>query len=147
MRTSLQLQFDLEELELRRTDFNVKAFRPYLQQVGRKLQREARRLVAKPAVSIEGQYPGKRTGALQKSVKYRLFKSGYGMKISQEMPKGSDDFYPAFLRYGTHNPKKPKWSIEPRKNYIEDVCEKNRAFSVDTVNRGLSDSLKGIFEK
>ena len=147
MRTSLQLQFDLEELKLRRTDFDVKAFRPYLQQVGRKLQKESRRRVSTAGVSTPGQYPGKRTGKLRASVKYKLFRSGYGVKISQEMPKGAEDFYPAFLRYGAKNPKKPNWRIEPRKNYISEVFEENRAMSLDAVQQGLEATLKGIFDK
>ena len=56
-------------------------------------------------------------------------------------------FYPAFLRYGATNEKKPRWRILPRRNYIEDSFELHRQEMVSGVAQALGESLKGIFNK
>ena len=94
---SIQVVFDMEELNLRRTDIDVKAFRPKLRLIGRTLVKQARHKVSKVGVSKPGEYPGRQTGKLRKAIKYRLFKSGFGLVLMQGMPDGAEEFYPSFL--------------------------------------------------
>lgn len=151
---SIQVVFDMEELNLRRTDIDVKAFRPKLQLIGKTLVKQARNKVSKTGVSSPGQYPAKQSGRLRAAIKYRIFKSGYGLVVLQDRPslpkkKGEPrvwlDYYPSFLRYGAN--RKRGGLLRPRKNYIEDTGEANKEFAMQVVREAIDDSLKGIFEK
>lgn len=151
---SIQVIFDMEELNLRRTDINVKAFRPKLQMIGKTLVKQARHKVSKIGVSSPGQYPGLGDGRLRAAIKYKIFRSGYGLVLMQDRPskpkkKGEDrvwlDYYPSFLRYGAS--RKRGGLLRPRKNYIEDTGEANRDFAFQAVSEAIDESLKGIFEK
>lgn len=151
---SIQVVFDMEELKLRRTDIDVKAFRPKLQKIGRALVKQARHKVSKTGVSSPGQYPGKGDGRLRSAIRYRIFRSGYGLVLMQDRPskrkkKGEErewlDYYPSFLRYGAS--RKRGGLLRPRKNYIEDTGKENRDFAFQAVSEAIDESLKGIFEK
>lgn len=142
---SIQVIFDMEELKLRRTDINVKAFRPKLRLIGRTMVKQARHKVSKVGVSKPGEYPGRQTGKLRKAIKYRLFKSGFGLVLMQGMPDGAEEFYPSFLRYGAK--RKRGGVLKARKNYIEDTGRMNRDYAFQVVREAIDESLKGIFEK
>ena len=142
---SIQVVFDMEELNLRRTDIDVKAFRPKLRLIGRTLVKQARHKVSKVGVSGPNEYPGRRTGKLRKAIKYRLFKSGFGLVLMQGMPDGAQEFYPSFLRYGAK--RKRGGLLQARKNYIEDTGTTNKEFAFQVVREAIDESLKGIFEK
>jgi len=84
-----------------RIDFDKKKVRRALLKEGRAVQRIARRLVARKAVSEAGQYPGKQTGALQKSIKLKAGSGGFWVKVAPyRTPEIGPDFYPAYLNYG-----------------------------------------------
>lgn len=142
---SIQVVFDMEELNLRRTDIDVKAFRPKLRLIGRTLVKQARHKVSKIGTSAPGEYPGRQSGKLRKAIKYRLFKSGFGLVLMQGMPDGAKEFYPSFLRYGAK--RKRGGILQARKNYIEDTGVTNREFAFQVVREAIDESLKGIFEK
>lgn len=142
---SIQVVFDMEELNLRRTDIDVKAFRPKLRLIGRAMVKQARHKVSKVGTSKPGEYPGRQTGKLRKAIKYRLFKSGFGLVLMQGMPDGVQEFYPSFLRYGAK--RKRGGLLQARKNYIEDTGTTNKEFAFQVVREAIDESLKGIFEK
>lgn len=142
---AIEFVFDMEELKLRRTDVDVKAFRPKLRLIGRTMVKQARHKVSKVGVSKPGEYPGRQTGKLRKAIKYRLFKSGFGLVLMQGMPDGADEFYPSFLRYGAK--RKRGGVLKARKNYIEDTGTTNRDYAFQVVREAIDESLKGIFEK
>lgn len=142
---SIQVVFDMEELNLRRTDIDVKAFRPKLRLIGRTLVKQARHKVSKVGTSKPGEYPGRQTGKLRKAIKYRLFKSGFGLVLMQGMPDGAQEFYPSFLRSGAK--RKRGGLLQARKNYIEDTGTTNKEFAFQVVREAIDESLKGIFEK
>lgn len=142
---SIQVVFDMEELNLRRSDIDVKAFRPKLRLIGRTLVKQARHKVSKVGVSGPNEYPGRQTGKLRKAIKYRLFKSGFGLVLMQGMPDGTQEFYPSFLRYGAK--RKRGGLLQARKNYIEETGTTNKEFAFQVVREAIDESLKGIFEK
>lgn len=85
-----------------RIDFDKKQVRRTLLKEGRAVQRSARRLVARRAVSKPGEYPGKRSGDLQRSIKPRVGSGGFWVKVAPtKTPQMEGVFYPAFLNYGT----------------------------------------------
>lgn len=85
-----------------RIDFERKKIRKALRQAGREIQKEARRLVSRRAISNPGEYPGKITGALQRSIQVRLSKSGFLVRVAPyNKTNAMKVFYPALLYYGT----------------------------------------------
>lgn len=151
MSEELGIYLKLDELDLQRTDFDKRKFKPFLRVIGGKLRRSARVRVNSEWTSRPNTYPGKKTGALQRAISVKYFRSGYGLKLQQDMPKRragdakEEAFYPAFLRYGVKG--KGGWRINPRKNYIEDSFELHRQEMVSGVAQALGESLKGIFDK
>ncbi len=151
MSEELGIYLKLDELDLQRTDFDKRKFKPFLRVIGGKLRKSARLRVSSYWTSKPNTYPGKSTGALQKAISVKYFRSGYGLKLQQDMPKRragdtkKEAFYPAFLRYGVKG--KGSWRIAPRKNYIEDSFELHRQEMVNSVAQALGESLKGIFDK
>lgn len=151
MSEELGIYLKLDELDLQRTDFDKRKFKPFLRVIGGKLRKSARVRVNSYWTSKPNTYPGKKTGALQRAISVKYFRSGYGLKLQQDMPKRragdakEEAFYPAFLRYGVKG--KGGWRINPRKNYIEDSFELHRQEMVNGVAQALGESLKGIFDK
>lgn len=151
MSEALGLYLKLDELDLQRTDLDKKKFKPFLRMIGGKLRRSARVRVDSYWTSKANTYPGKKTGALQRAISVKYFRSGYGLKLQQDTPKRragdtkEEAFYPAFLRYGVKG--KGSWRIAPRKNYIEDAFNLHREEMVNSVAQVLGESLKGIFDK
>ena len=150
--------FDLEKLELKRTDIDKKAFRPFLRKIANAIRNTARKKAGDRRGSKRGQYPGRQSGAMTKAIKVRTFKSGFGFKVVQEVPENGGRikndrwrFYPAFLRFGVKRRKKGKkqdaWRIEPRRDYIADAALEHESAAMDVVMEGLNASLKGVFEK
>ena len=149
--------FSLEELELKRTDLDKKALRPYFRRIGNAIRKTARKKAGARRVSQRGEYPGKQTGGLVKAIKVKTFKSGYGLKVYQDMPQNARitkekwRFYPAFLRFGVKRrhkgEKQDSWRIEPRRDYVADAAEEHQAKSMDIVMEGINASLKDMFEK
>lgn len=151
MSEELGIYLKLDELDLQRTDFDKRKFKPFLRVIGGKLRKSARVRVNSYWTSKPNTYPGKKSGALQRAISVKYFRSGYGLKLQQDMPKRragdtkEEAFYPAFLRYGVKG--KGSWRIAPRKNYIEDAFNLHREEMVNSVAQVLGESLKGIFDK
>ncbi|MET3229981.1 UNVERIFIED_ORG: hypothetical protein ABIC54_002166 [Burkholderia sp. 1263] len=83
-------------------DFDKKKIRKTMRVLGRDVQKEARRLVARRAISQPGDYPGRDTGTLRRSIKSKVSRSGFLVRIApQKTAEMGDDFYPAYLWYGT----------------------------------------------
>jgi|SRR5471030_576991 len=129
--------------------FNRARVRRAFIRIGQNVLRDARRLVARRAISHAGEAPGYRTGALAKSLGYYVPKasgkrSGFMARIApnQKNGKGSrhitGDFYPAYLYYGVRRGakrgKKHKggssggngWKLAPRKNFMAQALADQR---------------------
>lgn len=117
-----------------RIDFDRRPIRNAMRNIGRDMQREARKLVSRRAISGPGENPGRRTGATQRAIKYRVSRPGFLVRIAPfktaEMGK---DFYPAFLHYGSE-----KNNLKPRKNYMVEALD-NRA---DNTRNALRNALE-----
>lgn len=120
-----------------RIDFDKKKIRKTMRTLGRDVQKEARRLVARRAISGAGEYPGRQTGRLWRAIKYRVSKPGFLVKIMPGKTADMKDFYPAFLLYGSK-----KRDLAPRKNYMTDALDNRRSVARGALRNALMDSLK-----
>ena len=59
-----------------RIDFDRAPVRRSMRAAGREVRAEARRLVARDAISKAGEYPGRKTGTLARSIKESVSRSG-----------------------------------------------------------------------
>jgi hypothetical protein len=120
-----------------RIDFDGRQIRKTMRLLGREVQKEARRLVARRAISGAGEYPGRQTGAMWRSIKYRVSRPGFLVRIqpakTEEM---GSDFYPAFLSYGSK-----KRNLAQRKNFMTDALDSRRAMARSAIKRALQDAL------
>lgn len=120
-----------------RIDFDKKKIRKTMRVLGRDVQKAARRLVARRAVSGAGEYPGRQTGRLWRAIKYKVSKPGFLVKIMPAKTVDMKDYYPAFLRYGSETR-----NIAPRRNYMTDALESRRGVARGALRNALMDSLK-----
>lgn len=120
-----------------RIDFDKRLVRKSMRTIGRDVQKEARRLIARRAISGAGEYPGRVTGALWRAVKYKVSRSGFMAVVRPEKTSEmGKDFYPAFLHYGSK-----KRNLAARKNFMTDALD-NRQQNARSVLRGaLQDAL------
>lgn len=120
-----------------RIDFDKKQIRNAMRNIGRDMQREARKLVSRRAISGAGEIPGRLTGATQRSIKYRVSRPGFLVRIAPfktaEMGK---DFYPAFLHYGSE-----KNNLKPRKNYMVEALERRQSNTRSVLSNALENAL------
>ncbi|MEM4988828.1 hypothetical protein V8G57_15650 [Collimonas sp. H4R21] len=117
----------------KRIDFDKKRVRKGMQKVGRIVQREGRKL----AVS-GGDYPKRKAGLLARSIKVKVSRSGFLVRIAPQKIAGMRDFYPAYLNYGVKN-KHGGWRIRPKGNYMADALERKQ----DDVRHELTGALDG----
>lgn len=130
-----------------RIDFDKKLVRKAMRKFGADIRKDARRRVARRAVSGSGDYPGRATGELWRSIKVRVSKPGFLVRISPEKTAAMKEFYPAFLHYGVtgrprrkdhkEQPKDGKWRVAPRGNYMTDSLQARS----DTIRAGLRSML------
>lgn len=120
-----------------RIDFDGKKIRKTMRLLGREVQKEARRLVARRAISGAGEYPGRQTGALWRAIKYRVSKPGFLVRIQPDKTEEmGGDFYPAFLNYGSN-----KRNLAKRKNFMTASLESRRDMARRAIKRALRDAL------
>ncbi|VWC26298.1 hypothetical protein BPS26883_06147 [Burkholderia pseudomultivorans] len=136
----------------RSIDFDKREVRKGMRKAGRIVERRAKALVAIRSRSVPGQYPGRKTGRLQRSIKTKVSRSGFMVKVMPKKIAGMRDFYPAFLYYGTRSKSggrrdhrsrsTSKLRIEPRGNYMSDAKDDGarevRALLVDVYRRALT---------
>lgn len=130
-----------------RIDFDKKLVRRAMVRFGADIRKDARRRVARRAVSGAGEYPGRSTGELFRSIKSKVSKSGFLVRVWPTKTDAMKEFYPAFLHYGvTGRPRRKdhreqskdgKWRIAPRGNYMTDALQDRS----DTIRAGLRNML------
>lgn len=137
-----------------RIDFDKKKIRKVMRARGRDVQKEARRLVARRAISQAGDYPGRDSGVLWRSIKAKVSRSGFLVRIApQKTAEMGKDFYPAYLWYGVRRGATRSknhgrqadtgtgWRIEPRKNYMTEALSRRREVSENAIKNALKDAL------
>jgi hypothetical protein len=96
-------------------------------------------------VSEPGEYPGRDTGTLWRSIKSKVSRSGFLVRIApQKTPEMGKDFYPAFLWYGVRRKGGAEgsgWRIEARANYMTEALDRRREVSQTTIKAALQDAL------
>ena len=146
------LKFQTEFKEpLAFADFDTKALKKGFRKVGMEVRKIARKMVSKRALSSPGGNPGKVTGKLQKSIDYRVSRSGFSVAVANQS-KGLDEFYPAYVYYGHVSPKGAlrrksgkrihdknpgKKVAAPRNNYIKEAAEQYGQSRYMAVMSGL----------
>lgn len=73
MSEELGIYLKLDELDLQRTDFDKRKFKPFLRVIGGKLRKSARLRVNSYWTSKPNTYPGKSTGALKRLFRLSIF--------------------------------------------------------------------------
>lgn len=130
-------------------DFDKKEIRKAMRMAGKEVQTIAKRLVSRKQISKRDQYPGKRKGILQRSIKYKVSRSGFLVVIKPYKTAAmGEHFYPAYLWYGVRRgAKRGKshkagasggngWRIAPRKNYMQDaLCQKQGRVKAILISR------------
>lgn len=144
-RATLAAHMHIEGFEqFHRDSFDKRKVRAAFRKVGRLVAARAQLNLALAGAS--GNYPRKITGVLRDSIKMRVSRSGFMVKVMPDKISGMDEYYPAFLHYGvkqgaavkgTRGARRKKgeraaqvaarkaggWRIAPRDNYIADALE------------------------
>lgn len=115
-----------------RIDFDKRAIKKALRKAGGDIRKAARRLVARRAVSSPGDFPGRVTGALLRSIKLKVSSGGFWAKVEPQKIPEMKSFYPAFLFYGT------KRGVAKRSNYMIAALDVQR----ENVRSQIRDALK-----
>lgn len=132
-----------------RETFNMRKVRASMRKVGVLITGRAQMNLA--LAGGQTGYPINRTGETVGSIKYRVSRPGFLVKISPTKTEGMQEFYPAYLHYGvrlgariTGRPgmnrrargerqklvaarKRNGWRIAPRDNYMTDALADSRA--------------------
>lgn len=119
-------------------EFNKPLFRKALKQSARGVRDDAKRLLARRAISQPGEYPGMKTGDTRKSVYVRLSRSKWSAIVEpQRTPHmTSTKFYPQILIKGRN-----KRKLEPRRDPVKDALEARREEIQKTVFEALQDAI------
>jgi hypothetical protein len=117
-------------------DYDRKRMRGALVKGAAVVRKEGRRLVARRAISVAGEFPGMRTGALSRAIGVvsKGSKGGW-VKVGVRSIPGSV-FYPAFLFYGSS-----KTGLQKRGNFITVALENKRDEIKVMIRTALADSL------
>lgn len=134
----------------RAVDFDKKEIRKAMRKAGARVAKASRKLVSKGERSAPGDYPGRKTGRLAKSIRAKVSRSGFLVRIEPKTGSGipaSEPYY-AYLFYGVRRGAKRRtdhkaqtasgpWRIRPRRNYMVDALEAESG----AVRADLSDAL------
>lgn len=128
----------------RTVDFDKAGVRKAMNKAGRLVVIEARKLVSKGGGSRPGEYPAKRSGRLRRSIRARVSRSGFLVRVEPKTGAGvpPSDPYFAYLHYGVRRGAKRRkdhqaqpsgpYRIEPRENYMADALQ-NQAPAVRSL--------------
>ncbi|GEM_PF-1868025 len=97
-----EIPLDVKVFGLSHIDYDKKLILKALNQGAAEVRKAARRLVSRRAISNPGEFPGKDSGALMRSIKiYKRGSRGGWVKVGPTKSSEMNVFYPAFLFYGT----------------------------------------------
>lgn len=119
-----------------RIDFDRKKIRKVLRKEGGEVRKIARKLIGRRVVSRPGEYAGRDTGRMIRSIKAVVSKPGFLVRIAPSKTAEMKDFYPAFLNYGsaTNN-------LAPRRNFMIDALDARREIARGAILGALQDSI------
>jgi len=134
----------VEVTDMRLPEVSKRDLRNALRRAGRDVQKEARRMVARRAISQAGAAPGRITGALQKSIGLvmpSMKQDRQWVKIyplTKKITPQAGIYYPAMLYYGSK-----KRNIEPRSNYMVEALNARRSRVRSIIAGAIRASLEG----
>jgi hypothetical protein len=92
--------------------------------------------VARRAISKAGEMPGRATGALMRSIRPRVSRYGFLVKVMPEKTAEMAAYYPAFLYYGVPG------RIGKRANYMTEALDNRRGAVQALLAAALDGALK-----
>jgi hypothetical protein len=118
-------------------DFDKRALRRALVKGAGEIRKEARRLIARRAISGVGDFPGVDSGTLRRAIGVvsKGSKGGW-IKVGVRKTAAMQVFYPAFLFYGSGST-----GLKPRGNYITAALENRQATIRNDIRAALRDAL------
>ncbi|GEM_PF-6982921 len=137
-------------------DFDGKRVRSAIRKEAGEVRKNARRLIARKAVSNPGEYPGKMTGLMQRAIKVLMARrrggsGGLWAAIGPVKVEGMSDFYPAILAAGVTGKPRTKghktqakngiWRIAPRKSPMPDALKAREAATRVALRDAMIDAL------
>ncbi len=117
--------------------FNKKELKSAIRKGGVLVKNEARRLIAKRAISNWGDFPGYDSGVMSKSIAVRPGSFGGYVKVMPfKTPLMGKHFYPAYLYYGTSR------GLKPRKNFMIAALDNKQAVIRASIHQALKNALQ-----
>lgn len=139
----------------RKIDYDPKALKQPLRKSGNAVRKIARKMISRKAVSEAGQFPGKQTGEMAKSIKVKVSKSGYSVAVYPTKTQAMPAYYPAFVVYGhrapysetaqearSHKQRAGKKVAAPRKNFLPEAADKYAKTFESEMFDALGDAIK-----
>lgn len=139
----------------RKIDYDPKALKQPLRKSGNAVRKIARKMISRKAVSEAGQFPGKQTGEMAKSIKVKVSKSGYSVAVYPTKTQAMPAYYPAFVVYGhrapysetaqearSHKQRAGKKVAAPRKNFVPEAADKYAKIFESEMFDALGDAIK-----
>lgn len=103
---------------------------------GAVVRREARRLISRRAVSAAGEFPGRDSGAMMRSIRVKVGSGGgYAVVSPYKTAEMTGEFYPALLMSGTSH------GLKPRKNFMKSALDNKQAVIRAAISASLAKSL------
>jgi hypothetical protein len=120
-----------------RIDFDRRPIRKAILKESREVRKIMRRLLARRAISVPGEYPGKTTGDVQRSISAKSKARGFvGVVEPRRTPRmNKRKFYPSILTYGVEG------RIAPRQNPAVTALDMRRAAIQSALRAALEQSL------
>lgn len=118
-------------------DYDRKPMRKALREGAGLVRKEARRIISRRAISAPGEFPGMQSGVLKRAIGIvaRGSRGGW-VKVGVRKTPEMQDFYPAFLFYGSE-----KTGLAPRGNFIVAALDAKREDVRQLVGAALKNAL------
>jgi hypothetical protein len=120
-------------------DFDKRELKAAIRKGGAVVQKEARRLVARRAISGAGDFPGYDSGAMSRSIKVKVGSGGgYAVVMPFRTTEMGKDFYPPYLIYGTSR------GLKKRKDFMQQALINKQAQIRLAIRLSIFRAIKGI---
>lgn len=138
----------------RSVDFDKREIRKAMRRAGSLVTKASRKKVSRKSESKAGEYPGKRLGNLAKSIRAKVSRSGFMVRIE---PKAGSSIpssapYFAYLFYGVkrgavrrkdHRAQSSgPYRVEPRANYMTDALDEEAPAVRNLLSAALAAGLR-----
>lgn len=120
-----------------RFDYDPDKLKDVLRGEGREITKIARRWVSRAAVSEAGEFAGKRSGYLRRTIKAKVSRSGYLVVITHQIRQAEPKYrYPFILGYGVK-----KTKLDARADHMAEAMKQRRNASRNALKTALHRTL------